>query len=81
MEILETILKWFKRCAEPNLKRRYSSCPICGATWWDNKEQHNRDCWIPELENKLRAPAKDKNGQNETSTNSPILQPQEPTAT
>lgn len=47
MEVLFDILKWVNERSAPNQSRKYSRCPVCESAWWDNKEQHRFDCWVP----------------------------------
>lgn len=49
MEMLLEILKWVKGRSAPNESYKYSRCVICGHAWWDDKEEHNFDCWVPRL--------------------------------
>jgi hypothetical protein len=50
MEIINEILEWYRRKSTPGVLYKYSRCPICNNTWWDDKEEHNFNCWIPRLE-------------------------------
>ena len=49
--VYQEILEWVDQRARPNSSRRYSRCPICDLTWWDDKERHNSGCWVPRLRN------------------------------
>ena len=48
-EMLDNVFKWYREHSEPNEKYRYSRCPVCLQAWWDDKEIHGQDCWIPEF--------------------------------
>lgn len=43
VEILTTAIRL------PNERYAYSRCNVCEMPWWDEKEQHQRDCWVPRL--------------------------------
>jgi hypothetical protein len=56
-ELIMEIRRWFYSCSEPiPNKRAFNLCPICGGTWWKDKERprHNIGCWIPDLFDDLR---------------------------
>ena len=45
--VIASIKTWIDEKTQPlDSGRRYSRCPICDATWWDN-EWHNFGCWVP----------------------------------
>ena len=48
-EILQEISEWLTNAAAPNERRRYSVCPICGVSWWEDDYRHKRTCWVPRL--------------------------------
>jgi hypothetical protein len=57
-EALLAVYEWVVGACAPNERRRYSRCPICDATWWDDNEQHNPRCWVPQLKSAAQsAPA------------------------
>jgi hypothetical protein len=56
-ELIKELKDWFYGCSAPiKDKRAYNECPICGCTWWADKEKarHNFGCWIPLLFSDLR---------------------------
>ena len=49
-EVLDNIFEWVKKKSVPNQSYRYSRCVICDCTWWDDREIHSFDCWVPNLQ-------------------------------
>jgi hypothetical protein len=50
-DILDGIYEWVKKKSAPSQSYGYSRCVICDCTWWDGREIHRFDCWVPDLGN------------------------------
>lgn len=53
MNVLLEILEWVKSKSEPSKAHKYSRCVVCGHSWWDEKEEHMFDCWVPRAKNRV----------------------------
>lgn len=49
MEMLLEILEWVNKYSAPNSDYKYSRCVVCSQAWWDEKEVHKLNCWVPRL--------------------------------
>lgn len=52
MEKLAALVRWQVR--GPCEQYAYAECRYCHATWWDDREQHNGDCIVPDARQELR---------------------------
>jgi hypothetical protein len=60
-ETLLEVAEWVAEKSVPNDHRKYYQCPICRCSWWENKERHNLDCFVPRLKKSVELAQQEHN--------------------